>query len=454
MDSDVFFFLSHRSSDKRRLKKLVVRFLDAGIPLWIDVPEKVLVDSRVSHSAAIRYGAYWADEIEKAVLDGQSYVLFCWSKEAAKKFKASPNVNRGGLRWELEQGLIKRRLVGVRLDNTPLDPLPDEAEAIHWADLSGLRPGEPNETFNRLLRDMQRMVVDGQAQAQRAKRAQAAARSAAFEVGTRAQDFDRAFVVYEADRNDALVKVLDRLESADATTHKPMIVAGPDDEAPDMFLERCWRSAHQATGTPTATLRVEWPREAEFAEAYRRRLSFALFQRVSAPLQEIAATLGAEGRAGLTRAVISFVEAASWEKQEPARIKEWLAFWQELNALGAGSIKALPVLCVWMSGANKAWVRHPPTPRGQAVSNRTICAALTRFKSEAIVAGVLSPFDAEQARPWRENIRERLGSATPLALRTAHRFDTLFAGKGRKIRVSMKQFAEAMAPVLADPEKS
>lgn len=450
---DTFFFLSHRSTDKPRLRKFVVRLLDAGIPLWIDVAEKVVDDPRLDRGAAIRYGEAWADEIERAMVQSGSYVLFCWSDRAAAAFRPGA-VTRGGLQWELEQGLARRRLIGVRLDKTPLNRLPEEARALHWADLSELKTGVPNKTFDRLVEEMRFRIEEGYALKARFVQNAASSKLRAYDTQQPTESLDRSFAVYTVDRTDAFEESLDALEAAKrgGATIKPLIVIAPDDEAPDMFLERCWRAERQHWHDRSQTTRVDWVREGDFADAYRRKLSFALFKRSSASIEEIAERLRDEGRAGSVRALVSFLEGNAFTKHDPRRIADWIAFWRTLEQGSGGVMKTLPVLCVWLASANRPWTKYPPTPRGQAVKNEAICRALAAASGEVHLAGPLEPFSREQARHWREDVRQRLGGSTPAAHSVARTFDNLFQRRGKSHRVSMKTFAEAMSAVLAHGE--
>lgn len=457
MSEGVYFFLSHRSSDKKRLRPIVLRMLDAGIPLWIDLPEKILNDQRVGQVGKIPFGSYWADEIERSVTDGDSYVLFCWSKEAARRFKDRKDAERGGLRWELGQGLARRRVIGVRLDNTPLSLLPAAALDINWADLSDFRPGQPSEVFNRLLAEMKRKVDDGHSRIADRTRQKASERRKEFEAREPAERKDLDFAVYEVDRSEPFEQSTELMERwmANAGPARPLIVIGPDDEAPDMFLERCRRVLPKSQGATVPNLRLEWTREDDFQGSYRRRLSHSLTGRSSATMEELAKLLADQGRAGQARVAVSFIEASSWDKAERHRITAWTKFWAELDRASAGAARVLPVLCVWMAAAEKPWRNQPPTPRGQPVSNEAICKDLARFKSTCLVAGPLSPFSREQALPWRDRIREELGGATTRALSVASLFDSLFDSgrKGKTQLVSMHTFAAKLRPPLTgDPE--
>jgi hypothetical protein len=81
-----YVFISHRSTDKPRLRQFVLRLVDRGVPTWIDNPEQFNVDlpkgeARVDAAmltGRITPSADWPVEIDIALLRADAIVLF-WS---------------------------------------------------------------------------------------------------------------------------------------------------------------------------------------------------------------------------------------------------------------------------------------------------------------------------------------------------------------------------------------
>jgi len=184
----------------------------------------------------------------------------------------------------------------------------------------------------------------------------------------------------------------------------------------------------------------------------RARLGHELLNNAGAPMSDIEARLRQEGGAGQRRAIVAYVCAENWTSAEPAKLSAWCGFWRTLVERCPEG-RFVPVLCVWLSDANKDWKDAPPTPPGQTVSNRVILKSLSGFKTQAVVVGTLSPFGRGQAMDWRTETMQLLGGQSSLARAAAQSFDDVFKDKrGRVRRVSMQTFANALGPVLARQE--
>ena len=455
-----FIFLSHASSDKSKIRHIVDGVIASNIKVWMDDPAAMgfSIAEIESHFIRIKAGGRWRDEIDDA-LRLASAVLVCWSEKAKEDRKV----------WHSEATVARtlRKLVACRIDDVDRSTLPDDHGQEQIPDLrtdlplTESSPGwfgakrrprpadEINTAVQLLVRDVKQKIV---------------------QTGSRALEkriLRDPFAPYLIDRADQEGRLGEAIEELSAPAGvRAFIIAGPDNECPDEFLERLKRhtSPKSLKGRSWYDVHVEWPFErtpAEFPIEYRRRLAQQLGLPSTATHETIAQTLAQFDR---PVAVISLMHAEEWKLAEPKRIKAWLSWWQSL-ADGPRRFSAVPILCVKMGVAKPGWRIYPGgTAPGATVSNAAIWREAKRMETAGRFSlwsllgfkppnlpkvgalPVLHPVRKADADRWIGRHFELISAERRNATSV---LDDLFDGS--RHGVALRDFAEAMQPMFGEP---
>lgn len=248
MVGETVFFLSHADKDKKRLEPIVLGFLDARIPLWIDKPTRITRDIRATQCGRIRYGNSWADDIEGALQNTGSAVIVAWSRQAAQRIKSGSIEERGSLAWEMHVAHQSGRLYLMRIDDVPFEELPEQYRQIHAVDLHDFDPRYPYQEWAPLLADLQLRLDKAQRDAMHTNGQSLKARMGRHMAGQHTGSRDRAFLPYQADRTvafDSILTVTKEVTVPGGANVEPTIVVGPENEVPDRFISR-WKRRLEA----------------------------------------------------------------------------------------------------------------------------------------------------------------------------------------------------------------
>jgi hypothetical protein len=269
------------------------------------------------------------------------------------------------------------------------------------------------------------------------------------------------YLVNRKDQLDAIGTAFDEIKTAGGV--RPFLIAGPENECVEEFRRRLndyyipkiclggGRSWHR--------LMVEWPGSTALKESYRRRLAEALGIAPSSDLATIGMQLKDLGR---PVNVVTLMTPGSWRDNEQKRIREWLFFWNDLEAAARG-FAAVPMLCITFPPANPGWKECPPGRANSAVfDNDVIWAMIKRLgtptigqRAIAFIAGpsseprlhvppMLHPLRAEHVETW---VSEYVDS---LNRERASRIKSKLFEKAKEGLVPLSDFATGMADIFRD----
>jgi hypothetical protein len=459
-------FLSHASEDKssavfqRALRRLHDRYCRTGdahneFTLWLDKPDQVPGMHLQKCVGRIQYSRDYRDEIRSALNRFDCCIIFFLSARALKKIRTGSS-NAGELRWEVEQGFQRPdRFWGVVIDDTDPGELPAEFRHLQFCNLSDLDKTESHPAFDQLLEQ-----IDSTVRTIRTVRP-ASAIAADLKARSRSESVDEALIL-RVDRTtqaDSFERTLEGIKTFGGA--RPFIVSGPDDELPGKFLDRCWADASKALGgEPCAQHFIAWPKPASFRADYLRALSRHYFQHGAATEHQVAERIRCEK--GVT-AFWSRIYASQWNEHGARSVKEWLDLWTDLDRIGEGLL-TLPLLCVSFEPAVKSWRNCPPTPLGQAPTNKFVLGELARVignsgkatdRCKAEIAPILTPFGRKEATDWLDELRSgvnRLAHLNELVADAEFEIPRLFPltrnwlmfGRLEEKLVSMRMFKETM----------
>jgi hypothetical protein len=241
---------------------------------------------------------------------------------------------------------------------------------------------------------------------------------------------------------------------------RAFIIAGPENECPDEFLDRLRRHSCPKlwNGHSWAQLNVDWPPDASaatFGRQYHRNLAWKLGHSATVEATGLAAALANQDA---TVAVVSQLAAAKWATDEPARVNAWLAFWRQLAASPA-RFSAVPILCVRMPTAEPGWSGCPKecsqiwrdAQRLAAVgSGLSMLSFLRKTPASSPPIGappLLGPVGSDDAAGWLADQFEDTVSVEWKAAKAE--IEQLFKPKAAsKHGVPMKAFVEAVGPLF------
>lgn len=463
-------FISHASEDKRsdRFRALVhklydVLYADERMPdelrvgLWIDRPQEVSTDPRLLACGRIPSGDTWQEAIEDALAHQDVCVLFCLSHASAAKLKGEGEVTTAGLEWELQQAQARRRLVAVKIDDVSPVALPERYRKIQFLDLSQFSDADERHNF--------RFVVDDIKQKLGLQAEAAETRLAAFvRRATQPKSLDHN-IPYRADRHEqakAFFATIYETQSRSATAPRPLIVAGPEEEVPAQFLDRCFRESRRVLGGEPCDKRVlQWPDKGEFAPAYVEELSTYFFGHPRAPREEVVRSLRSIRKLTV---FYSILLAKDWSAQEPERVASWIEEWARFDTEAGGGLRVVPLLCLQLGRCGETqWHECPPTPAGQLFENRAIlsslrnCAARVDGRAQPLMPPLLAPLSRSDATTWLATVRDEASAeAGELLDRLEAVVDKLFKthkrlwlwGADKENQVTMRRFATTIQNAL------
>jgi hypothetical protein len=398
LDSKPTIFLSHASDDKVRLRPLVwMLHYKYRFPLWLDKPEGITEDEEILKCGRIPWGEAWVDAISNGLNAGSTVVLFAWSEAARERFRRRGVAKPGSLKWEVEQAYGRgqaegsRRLYGVRLDDTPTTDLPAPFSDLQFADVSLLTgvdaPAELHTTMSQIQADHDARL------SKRAARLEQAALGSRVVMPNSAKLDDS--LIYAADRLDAHDAVGGAIERARlASTSVCTFIAGPEDEEPERFAERCW------SDFPVLPIRVDWNPDwdpkSEFIARYHERVCVAIWDQRRRSEENVTDWLRQQH---MTIAPWSPVSSIRWRSGEGAlQIRQWADYWRKLAAGAPASPGVVPVLLTTMPKAGPSWSGAvPPGP----IQNRHIAESFAR-ETQTTPPPVLSPMVREELMAWLE----------------------------------------------------
>lgn len=460
MDEKPTIFLSHASDDKARLRPLVwMLHYKYRFPLWIDKPEGITDDEEILRCGRIPWGGSWVDAISNGLHGGRTVVLFAWSKAARERFKRTGRAMPGSLRWEVEQAYSRgevessRRLYGVRLDDTPVTDLPEPFSGLQLADVTSLvgveAPIELQTTMSQIQADhdsrLARRTFGFESEARR------------WDAGSpSAAELDDE-VIYAADRldaYDAVARAIERARSAGASACT--LIAGPEDEEPERFAERCW------SDFCVLPLRVDWnpdwdPRK-EFPARYHERVCVSIWDQRNRSEADVTDWLRQQA---VTVAPWSPISSMRWRGGAGTQqIGQWTQYWRRLVAGAPASPGVVPVLLATMPQAGPDWAGDYPPGH---IQNRQVSDSFKRESADGVAAPVLGPMVRDELMAWLEGpVRSKLGIDSVPEFRGHPAFATLKTvlhdltpdvtqrrglfrrPESKQLRVTMRQFAAAV----------
>jgi len=364
-----YVFVSHANPDKKKIRHIVDALIAAGEKIWLDNPAAMgFGEAEINqHFHRIKAGGRWRDEIDEALRTAGA-VLVCWSERAKEDRKV----------WQSEAtyARVEKKLVACRIDDVDPTALPDDYAAEQMPDLRldfpgtgrtsfmGMSvsrqprpPAEVEATMRLLLQDV-RIKLSGRAGLRIA--------------GRPLRDPFMPFLINRTDQESVVGGAIEDV-AAEAGV-RPFVIAGPENECLDEFLERLRRhtSPQRLRNGAWHEITVEWPSKrapSEFATEFSRRLARQLGLPERSTMTVIAKALAERDR---PVAVVSLMRAEEWELAEPKRINAWLSLWQSLGE-DAHRVSVLPILTLTMSPAEPGWTTCPSgTCPGATVSNRQI----------------------------------------------------------------------------------
>lgn len=224
-----FVFVSHAGNDKERLKPLLEELLAAGIPLWIDRPSELGLETHRLVEAGIRPGKVWDDEIDDA-LNRSACVLFFLSRSSYSPERSD------SLFRELDHAILGDKLVVAQIDDIDKRKLPGLLRIRQAVDIAddlrlGLQEGGSNN-FKHLVRTVREHVSP---RVNPDKNMASSERLVAFE-----RRF-RTLLPYMCNRRDQKQLFVRRLQlELDHPSDAPLffIVSGRDNQCADKFVEQ------------------------------------------------------------------------------------------------------------------------------------------------------------------------------------------------------------------------
>jgi hypothetical protein len=332
-----FVFLSHASPDKAKIRHIVDALIAAELKVWLDDPAAIGFTPKEiqDHFYRLEAGGPYRPGIHEG-LRRAGAVLVCWSEKAVEP-------HRRVLHSEVDYARIEQKLIACRIDDVDKALLPDrhaEEQIINVRpDLSNLEA-----RLSLLIHDIQARMASN------AKR----------RVKQRLpRDSFAPYLIDRTRQEDAVASAIDAVARGRGV--RAFLIAGPENECVDEFLERIARyTCPQQLGGGRSWLRVnvEWPSEChptEFGEQFRCRLARRLGLRANASGHEITQSLSQRDR---PVAAVSLMGAQEWKAAEPQRIKAWLSWWRQLDD-GAASISVIPILSVKLPPAKPGWRHYP-----------------------------------------------------------------------------------------------
>ncbi len=455
-----FIFLSHASADKSKIRHIIDALIAADIKIWLDRPHDAALGFKTEEIDRyfIRLHAgtgHYRDDIDEALRQA-SAVLVCWSEKAKEDRKV----------WHSEATVARalRKLVPCFIDEIDPRSLPDEHGNGHFIDArADLPPDNPASGWLAPKRrprpsDELKTALDLLIQDVKLKITQ---NSLNRVEKRRLRD---AFVPYLIDRSDQEGLIGEAIEQLSAPAGvRAFIIAGPDNECPDEFLERLKRhTSPKCLGKTWYDIYVDWPFErspAEFATEYRRNIAQRLDLPFSASSEAIAKDIAQRDR---PVAAISLMSAEEWKVGEPQRLKEWLAWWQALSS-GSHRFSAIPILCIKMGQAKPGWRIYPTGfAPGATVSNGDIWRQAKRLErqrrsfwsllgfkqrdlAKTSALPVLHPIRKTDADHW---MGRHFNDVSAERKEAAQLLEALF--QNSRHGVSLRDFAEAVQPIFDD----
>lgn len=470
----MYVFISHDVRDKAdaRLRAVVNRLLDVlhgderireeeRIRLWIDDPIEIGTYPRILECARIPLGSSWDEAIEKALDHDKICILFFLSHHSREKLRDNGVPKVGSLEWEVQRGQASDRLVAVRLDATKPQDLAPRYQRIQCLDLSSYAEADEKSQlkFQALIDELKKKLNPQSAGVDRL---------AAFKLRGMQTASIQPPDPFAADRTAQSRRFHATIADIQAARSavKSLIFAGPDDEEPVQFLERCFRESRRALGEePCDRKSVCWPEpDVDFATSFREALSSHFFGEPTAPRERIIQSL--KDIRHLT-VFYSILAARDWTRHEPERIRTWLREWRSFSDEAGGGLRAVPLLCVTFGDCrDRLWRELPPTTGIQQVENKDIWRAIVEIGAEQGEANavalkpqlLLAPLRRADADHWLATLRDQARSGsrhyadelTPVVnelFRTASLRWLFFAPK-EEPRVTMRQFARRLNKLI------
>ncbi len=464
-------FISHASDDKKALEPLVLRLLDRLLPadhqVWIDLPERVSSDPRLSNSPSILYGSKWSDAIEDAVQSGGCIVLFVWTKNTNKRFsKHNSEDQKGTLQWEMNTALKNNSFMGVLLQGEMSD-VPEVAQASHWCNLSDWDPSAFHGEFEKLLRTVENRMQEADVLFS-AKQNQRLARLDKRSEDISPSSMDTEFLLHSVDRKKQEIAVKKHVQSIyDSRSAQPLIIVGPTDEEPHAFLRQIFRTANEKyASNGVMQIQIDWPNGATFETEYLEQISLEFGLPLAASRSVVANKLASLPQLTILWTLLS---SERWNSSQIENMRVWLNMWINMSALTDHGLQVLPVICIKLPTPGKPWYHpdeeHPMPPNSSASlgpAPKRIWQDLDGLISsvgldvESVRAPILTPILQDDADMWAARRDVGLSGPDPRSKRARDIIEALFLRKSNMLRFFSKLppqspirvFCEALFPIV------
>ena len=452
MAKQAFVFVSHASVDKPYIRFIVDALLAADLLPWVDKPSKLgYSGEELDRILRLHAGQSWHAQLVDAA-EQAGCMLVCWSKRAleARALGAGADWSR-----EIFTGERNGTLVPCVIEHFDFREISSTFSLQQSHDLTPELDAQTREQHLRLLiHDIRKKLGETTGQGfefdpEQLKRRRRSPR----------------FLTYLVGRDQQQSVFSDVLQACEEQPDvRPLLFAGPENEAPQGFLERLQVVSAEPPRPGWHDYAVAWPSYAvpdEFERSYRRALSDQL--RTPADDAAIARKLGQQQR---PVAILHRIGAGQWDRFGGDRLKAWLDYWTGIARLRPG-VTVLPIVQLVLPEARPGWRRSaaelsagalecPPDPLfdfKREVRNRDMLKAILRL-AEPDPGGrlpitflrLLPPALPHESEDWLFRLRGR-SDAGREAL--AAGIGALYPrGRDRTDGVNQQIFSDRITPIL------
>lgn len=235
----------------------------------------------------------------------------------------------------------------------------------------------------------------------------------------------------------------------------PVVVAGPENELPERFLEALsYQDDGEASPQNFILKRVEWPSgsAASFASDYEYNLADTFCAGAFlAELTDVVAAIAREGHPTVIHSRFDLLE----RRIEQSMLGEWLDFWAKNGELFS-AVQVVPTVSLLLGEARPGWTECPPTETDNPLEYQRNLKALRWLEALAgedsqgqryVRSRLTTPIARSQAQTWADNISEKLLKGRREDLKST--IDDLYpVGDARTHGINHKRFHKELAQWL------